>query len=96
MDSYEVADKVRKLFEDEKLWVDVEPNFKGLPAVDVYIRWGDWKHEHLRMKWLCEQHGGYVMSQRVVEEDGSDCYSAEYRIAFIDGYKEVLDEASDF
>lgn len=88
MTSYEVAEKVQKLLDGEDVFAEVWPSNTGLPACIVSIRWGDWKHEHLRAKWLCEQHGGYVMSSAVTEEDGSDCYSAEHRIVFIDGFKE--------
>ena len=88
MTSNEVAEKVQKLLDEDDLSAEVWPSFEGLPSCIVYIRWGDWKHDHGRMRWLCQQHGGYVMRQVVTEEDGSDCYSAEYRIAFIDGYLE--------
>ena len=88
MTSYEVSEKVQKLLDSDNLNADVWPSNTGLPACIVSIRWGDWKHDHGRMRWLCQEHGGYVMSQVVTEENGSDCYSAKYRVVFIDGYKE--------
>ena len=88
MTSYEVAEKVQKLLDSEHVYADVWPSNQGLPACIVSIHWGDWKHDHARAKWLCEEHGGYTISSVVTEEDGSDCYSAEHRIVFIDGYKE--------
>jgi len=42
----------------------------------VNITWGDWKHEHLRCKWLLEKKGFKQIGEDVTEEDGSDCYSS--------------------
>lgn len=56
--------------------------------IEVEINWGDWKHEHLRCKWLTEQllemRGiGFDFDTFVTEEDGSDCYSAIHRIRLL-------------
>lgn len=49
-----------------------------VPAIVVSISWGDWKHEH---GW-CNDLMGYLgyteIGNRVTEENGSDCYSAEH------------------
>lgn len=50
----------------------------------VYISNGDWKHEHLKCKWLVNEvldDQGLVTVdylQRVTDDDGSDTYSAEH------------------
>lgn len=46
--------------------------------VIVYIYWGDWKHNHGRLKHLMFQHGYFYVCGEVTEEDGSDCYSARH------------------
>lgn len=42
----------------------------------IQIDWGDWKHDHLRLRHLMSQLGYMLVSEKVTEEDGSDCYSA--------------------
>ena len=50
----------------------------------VYISNGDWKHEHLRCKWLVNEFIGdqglvtVDYFERVTDDDGSDTYSAEH------------------
>ena len=54
------------------------------------ITWGDWKHDHLRIKYLVEkfaEENGYtciVGGEEITENDGSDAYSAIHRF-FIKG-----------
>lgn len=50
-----------------------------------YISEGDWKHEHLRSKWLlselCEDKGYSIVGQSENAEDSdSDTYSAEHTV----------------
>jgi len=42
---------------------------------------GDWRHSHLRLKYLMEQIGYVLTSKKVTEEDGSDWYTAIHRYA---------------
>ena len=65
-----------------KLHADVYADHDYIAAE---ISWGDWKHEHLRLKWLAEEffHSNGMdinIQTEVTEEDGSDCYSAVHRI----------------
>lgn len=49
----------------------------------IDINWGDWKHEHARLKWLMdEKFDTTYFGNKVTEEDGSDCYSATHYFAF--------------
>lgn len=53
--------------------------------ISVEINWGDWKHDHLRCKYLTERFfdeigKDVVIETEITEEDGSDCYSAIHRI----------------
>ena len=67
-----------KVLSENNLYAEVA-QFETLPAFTVAIRWGDWKHEHLRAKWLIESNGiGKLMRSKTTEEDGSDCYSATH------------------
>lgn len=50
-------------------------------VVQISIHWGDWKHEHLRLRWLLSELGYQYISSLTTEEDGSDCYSADHYFA---------------
>ena len=55
----------------------------GEKVVKIEIRWGDWKHDHLRAKWVVEDVLGIGVRKwdtDVIEEDGSDCYSAIHTV----------------
>lgn len=39
------------------------------------IEWGDWKHDHARVRYLARK-AGYTDYIEVIDEDDSDCYSA--------------------
>lgn len=54
----------------EDLWLSNERLF-------VRVR-GDWKHDHLRCQYLLEEDKYQIKSKFVVEEDGSDWYTADY------------------
>lgn len=76
MDIYGVCEKVGKYLSDNGLICDVYPYRGDMPVVDVDIHWGDWKHDHLRAKWIMEEKGAICLGDVVTEENGSDCYSA--------------------
>lgn len=44
----------------------------------ILIEWGDWKHEHLYLNHLMNKLGLKYKNCVVTDENGSDCYSAEY------------------
>lgn len=47
------------------------------------INWGDWKHDHLRFKELVYEffmNSDIKIDMVITEENGSDAYSAEYKI----------------
>ena len=75
---YEAIEKVEKILSDNFISAYVD-QFEDLPAITVHIRWGDWKHSHLRAKYLVSDVVGipYVRSE-TTESDGSDCYSATH------------------
>lgn len=74
-------------------FVEVWPYQEGLPVIEVCIDWGDWKHEHLRAKMLMQQIGAIHIGSEVLEENGSDTYSASHRfIVSEDIFKEGANE----
>ena len=77
---WEKCAEVEKLLQNEGIVAEC-CQYLDLPAMVVFIPWGDWKHSHARAKWLIEENvkGITFLSAKVTEENGSDCYSAEYR-----------------
>ena len=75
----EVSASVERYLRDNRLYADVQPYWDDLPVIEVEIHWGDWKHDHLRAKWLLKEIGIDFINTVVTEENGSDCYSAVHR-----------------
>ena len=50
----------------------------GFPCLIVEVNWGDWKHSHGYLDYLMKQKDFFKVGERVTEEDGSDCYSANH------------------
>ena len=73
---FEVCKRINKYFDDKRLGVHVYPYGMDLPVVVAEVNWGDWKHEHLRLKLLMEKIGAPLIKTDVTEENGSDTYSA--------------------
>lgn len=83
----ELAEELYKHLSANKLHADVYADHDYIAAE---ISWGDWKHEHLRCKWLAEEFflGKGIeanIQTEVTEEDGSDCYSAVHRFYLKNG-----------
>ena len=76
-----VCEKVEARLNEMGARGEVWAHSSGLPVFDVQIDWGDWKHDHLRVKWIVKEMGGVHIGSEVVEEDGSDCYSAIHHFA---------------
>lgn len=75
-------EKIYKYLNDNKIYPEEiwnsHDDLHDIDRIVVSIRWGDWKHEHLRCDWLMSELG-YIKDGVVeTEEDGSDCYSADH------------------
>ena len=68
---------VHDFLNDNGVWADVYPHY-GTSALVVSISWGDWKHSHLWARDLMKYLGYTEIGNKVTEENGSDCYSAEH------------------
>ncbi len=44
--------------------------------VQILIEWGDWKHDHLHLKYVMGKNGYTQIEEKVTEENGCDCYSS--------------------
>lgn len=79
-ETLEIAEKVEKVLDENNVWASVSPHYE-LPVIEIEINNGDWKHDHLRTKWVMgEQFPEFVyVGEVVTEEDGTDSYSAIHR-----------------
>lgn len=78
---FEAIEKTEALLFANDICCDVD-QYNDLPVISVRISWGDWKHSHLRAKYLIEHELGYTfISSKTTESDGSDCYSAKHYFA---------------
>ena len=81
----DVADELEKFLRDNRLWVD-EFYFNSMnKSIEFDINWGDWKHEHMRAKWLIEdffnERNEFVrIDSYTTEDNGTDTYSAHYTL----------------
>jgi len=89
-DVFSVSEAIGKYLDKNRCRCDVYPYDGDLPVVEVEISWGDWKHDHLRVKWLMEEIGAVRLGSVVTEENGSDCYSAVHRF-YVRDVKEALE-----
>ena len=85
----ELIKRIWEFLNENGLSVESVNQYLNLPVVEIAIFWGDWKHEHGRLKYLMrekfEKENCYF-GQEVTEENGSDCYSAVHRFGFIMSY----------
>ena len=83
--NWDVADKLQDYFRENKLWVDELYYNESRDRIEYDINWGDWKHEHLRSKFLLQELFETLgikakIESYTTEEDGSDTYSAHYTV----------------
>ena len=83
----ELATKIENALMEKGVYADVYPEYDDLNRefIKIDISWGDWKHDHLRAKWVVEDVLGLTVKkwdEYVTEENGSDCYSASHSVWF--------------
>ena len=71
---FELSKQIHALFKEMN--VCYESTIIDEKTVGISVEWGDWKHDHLYLKYRMEQIGFIQVSEDLTEEDGSDCYSA--------------------
>lgn len=67
-----------KIFADVIPWYWCDDTGTACDGIRVSINWGDWKHDHAATRYLLTKAGYVYDGSTVFEEDGSDCYSADY------------------
>lgn len=69
------ASQIENLLVENKISAEV-----GYSEINIFIEiiWGDWKHQHMRTKYLISQN----FHTEETETDGSDCFSAIHYFYF--------------
>jgi len=85
----ELMDKVENALREKNVFADVYRGYDDFnrEVMKIDISWGDWKHEHLRAKWVVEDVLGINVrrwDETVTEEDGGDVYSATHTLWLAD------------
>ena len=80
----DMMDRVEKTLEDAGIfaYVGKDYDYRGRVLITVEITMGDWKHDHLRAKWLIAELGGKHESEDVTNDTESDTYGAIHRFSF--------------
>ena len=66
---------IREALRKNEMYYDAYQNGKG--EIEIYVSWGDWKHDHAALDWfMVETFGLACIRNETTEEDGSDCYSS--------------------
>jgi hypothetical protein len=74
MERIEIDNDIQRIFKENEMWYEWSVDFDG--TVEINVEWGDWKHDHLRLKYIMKENGYCPIDENVTEEDGSDAYSA--------------------
>ena len=76
-----IYDKIRNIALNKNICCEIWAENEN--EILVQINWGDWKHDHLALKFaIIEELHPATSTSEVIEEDGSDCFSAIHRFIF--------------
>ena len=69
-----LEDKIYNIFKENNLSYDYSVIGDN---VEIEVYWGDWKHDHLRLKNIMSNNGFMCINEHITDSD-EDCYDAEY------------------
>lgn len=70
----EIIKEIGGLFKKNNRSYEFDVNDDGV--CNIYVIWGDWKHDHLFIRNIMMENGYEFVREQVTLEDGSDAYSA--------------------
>lgn len=76
-DIWSAMEKAEKALEDAAVASAVSVD-EDRDLIEVWIAWGDWKHEHASADYVLAGLGFEKVAETVIEEDGSDCYTSSH------------------
>lgn len=71
---------LKRIWNENNLTYDYFIQFDG--SIDVYVEWGDWKHDHLFINFIMKKNNYRLVSERTTEEDGDDAYSSIHKFIY--------------
>ena len=73
---------IQEILNENKIFGEIIEDTENY--VGIEITWGDWKHEHCRLRYLITDKMQNIerYEQITTDEDDSDCYSAIHRVYF--------------
>ena len=80
-----LKDKVYNIFKENELNYDYSVIGDN---VEIEVYWGDWKHDHLRLKNIMSNNGFMCINEHIIGSD-EDCSVAEF--TFSPMYSNVYD-----
>lgn len=72
----ELSQTIQRMFREKEMSYAFFVSSPNMVIVDV--KWGDWKHDHIRLKYEMEQINFEQVAEEVTEDNGSDTYSAQH------------------
>jgi hypothetical protein len=66
---------IKRIFKENDCYYDYDIDITD-GTIEVNVEWGDWKHDHLFLRYIMKQNHYRQIDEEVTEEDGSDTYSA--------------------
>ena len=73
-----MLNKIREALKENEMYYDAYQNVSG--EIEIYVDWGDWKHDHARLVNFMRKMGYAQIDYQVVEDNcGDDAYSATHK-----------------
>ena len=70
-----MLNKIREALKENEMYYGAYQNGSG--EIEIYVDWGDWKHDHFALDWfMIEKFNLACIRNVTTEENGSDCYSS--------------------
>lgn len=69
-----MREKIKAIWKKNELYYDYDIFTNNV--VNVYVSFGDWKHDHAYIDYLMNKEGFELVGEKLTYSDGSDCYSS--------------------
>ena len=69
-----MREKIKAIWEKNELYYEYDIFTNNV--VNVYVDFGDWKHDHAYIDYLMCNNGFELVEEKLTYSDGSDCYSS--------------------
>ena len=78
-----LENRIVDLLSNENRFNEVFHNDLGNKVeIQVFVDWGDWKHDHLYTDYLMREADFLLIDEQVTYEDGDDCYGSIHKYEY--------------